>query len=427
VIILDTALEERERSGRPLRFAIVGAGHLARGIIAHILEGPPGIRLAVVCSRRPDAATGLLQALDVEPVEARSASDIERAIAAGKTAVTADARAVCESSSIDVIIEATGDIEHGATVCLDAISAGKHVVLVNAELDSTIGPLLAFRARQAGTVLTNTDGDEPGVVLNLLRYVRSIGLRPLLAGNLKGLLDHSRTPETQRAFAEATGQRAHMVTSFADGTKLAMEATLVANATGFTVLQRGMTGFQVDHVRDVLDCVDAESLLANGGAVDFALGAAPGTGAFVVGYTDHPVKQEYLRSFKMGDGPLYVFYTPWHLPQADAPLTAARAALFNDAAVTPKNGPVCEVITIAKRDLETGDELDGIGGFTAYGVIERSDIAASETLLPIGVAEGCRVRRAVRAGAPISYGDVEIPPGRLVDRLRDEQRELFSP
>lgn len=427
MIILDTALEERERSGQPLCLALVGAGHVARGIIPHILEGPPGIRLSVVSSRRPDAATALLRALDVDPVDARSASDIERAIAAGKTAVTADAQAVCESPSIDVVIEATGEIEHGAKTCLDAISSGKHIVLVNAELDSTLGPILASRARQAGTVLTNTDGDEPGVIVNLVRYVRSIGLRPLLVGNLKGLLDHSRTPETQRAFAEATGQRPHMVTSFADGTKLAMEATLVANATGFTVLQRGMTGFRVDHVRDVLEHVDAEDLLAMGGAVDFVLGAAPGTGAFVVAHTDHPLKQEYLQSFKMGDGPLYVFYQPWHLPQADVALTAARAALFHDAAVTPLGGPVCEVIAMAKRDLQAGDELDGIGGFTAYGVIERSDIASSEALLPIGAAKGCRVRRDVRAGAAISYGDVDIPPGRLVDRLRDEQRALFSP
>ncbi len=427
MIILDTALEERERAGQPLRVALVGAGHVARGIMPHILEGPPGIRLSVVSSRRPDAAAALLHALDVDTVDVQSVSDIERAIAAGTTAVTANAQAVCESPSIDVVIEATGEVEHGAQVCLDAIASRKHVVLVNAELDSTLGPILASRAREAGTVLTNTDGDEPGVILNLVRYVRSIGLRPLLVGNLKGLLDHSRTPETQRTFAEATGQRPHMVTSYADGTKLAMEATLVANATGFTILQRGMTGFRVGHVRDVLEHVDAESLLAAGGVVDFVLGAEPGTGAFVVAHTDHPLKQEYLRSFKMGDGPLYVFYQPWHLPQADVALTVGRAALFHDAAVTPLGGPVCEVISIAKRDLEAGDELDGIGGFTAYGVIERSDTALNDGLLPIGVASGCVVKRDVPAGTAISYGDVDVPPGRLVDRLREEQQALFSP
>ena len=427
MIILDKALEERERIGKPVQIAVIGAGYMARGILAHILDGPPGIRLAAVCSRRPDAAAKLLGSLAVEPVAADSAESLEQAVAAGKTALTQDPTVVCAADSIDVVIETTGEIEYGAKICLNAIERGKHLVLVNAELDCTVGPILASYARRAGTVLTNTDGDEPGVVLNLLRYVRGIGLHPLLAGNIKGFLDHSRTPETQRAFAETVGQRAHMVTSFADGTKLAMEATLVANATGFTVLRRGMTGFRVDHVGDVLGQVEDSQLVKMGGAVDFVLGAAPGTGAFVVGRTENPLKQEYLRYFKMGDGPLYVFYQPWHLPQADAPLTAARAALFLDAAVSPRGAPVCEVVAIAKRDLEAGEEVDSIGGFTVYGVIERADVAADENLLPIGVAVGCVLRRDVAANAALTYDDVELPEGRIVDRLRGEQRSQLVP
>ena len=427
MIILDNALEERERNGRPLQLAVIGAGYMARGILAHILDGPPGIRLAAVCSRRPEAAAELLSTVAVEPVSTDSAESLERAVAVGKIALTQDPSVVCAAASIDVVIETTGEIEYGARFCLNAIESRKHVVLVNAELDATVGPILASYARRGGTVLTNTDGDEPGVVLNLLRYVRSIGLHPLLAGNIKGFLDHSRTPETQREFAESVGQRPEMVTSFADGTKLAMEATLVANATGFTVLRRGMTGFRVDHVGDVLGQVEDSQLVRTEGAVDFVLGASPGSGAFVVGRTENPLKREYLRYFKMGDGPLYVFYQPWHLPQADAPLTAARAALFLDAAVSPRGAAVCEVVAIAKRDLQAGEEVDAIGGFTVYGVIERADIAANEDLLPIGVAIGCALRRDVAANTALTYSDVEIPPGRLVDRLRDEQRSQLAP
>ena len=172
-----------------------------------------------------------------------------------------------------------------------------------------------------------------------------------------------------------------------------MEATLVANATGFTVIRRGMTGFRVDHVADVLGQVEDSQLVEMGGAVDFALGAEPGTGAFVVSRTEHSVKREFLRYFKMGDGPLYVFYQPWHLPQADAPLTAARAALFLDAAVSPQGAPVCEVVAMAKRDLKAGEEVDSIGGFTVYGVIERADVAAHESLPHRG-----RDRMCVAAG-----------------------------
>ena len=132
-----------------------------------------------------------------------------------------------------------------------------------------------------------------------------------------------------------------------------METTLVANATGFGVAQRGMRGHRCDHVKDVLSFYETEELL-DGGYVDYVLGAQPGTGAFVVGHSEHPVHREYLGHFKMGEGPFYVFYTPWHLPQAEACLTAARAAIFHDASVTPLAGPRDDVVTIAKRDLRAG-------------------------------------------------------------------------
>ena len=237
---------------------------------------------------------------------------------------------------------------------LEAIEHAKHVVLVNAELDATLGPVLKARASAAGVVITNTDGDEPGVTMNLFRYVSTIGLRPGAGRKHQGIHRSSTgTPETQRAFAESVGQGPKMITSFADGTKLSMETTLVANATGFGVAQRGMRGHRCDHVKDVLSFYETEELL-DGGYVDYVLGAQPGTGAFVVGHSEHPVHREYLGHFKMGDGPFYVFYTPWHLPQAEACLTAARAAIFHDASVTPLAGPPVRVVTIAKRDLRAG-------------------------------------------------------------------------
>ena len=45
---------------------------------------------------------------------------------------------------------------------------------------------------------------------------------------------------------------------------------------------------------------------------------------------------------KMGDGPLYAFYTPYHLCNFEVPFTVARAALFGDAATRSAGGPVCE-------------------------------------------------------------------------------------
>ena len=165
--------------------------------------------------------------------------------------------------------------------------------------------------------------------------------------------------------------------------------------------------------------------LRDGGFVDYVLGAEPGSGAFVVGWSENPIAAEYLKYFKMGDGPLYLFYMPWHLPQAEAPLTAARAALFHDAAVTPRGAPSCDVITVAKRNLRAGEVLDGIGGFMSYGTIENATVSRRDRLLPIGLSGGCALLVDVRVDAPIGYDDVVLPTGRLIDELRAEQEAAF--
>jgi predicted homoserine dehydrogenase-like protein len=350
---------------------------------------------------------------------------VEARVERGQPVVAADATLVCAAGNIDVIVEVTGTVEFGARVAMDAIRHRKHVVLVNAELDATIGPILRVYAQRAGVVITNTDGDEPGVAMTLLRYVKSIGLRPVAAGNLKGMIDPYRTPDTQREFAAKYNQDAAKVTSFADGTKLSMEATILANATGFRVGQRGMFGPRCAHVKEIAALLPAADLLATG-LVDYALGAEPHTGAFVVVHEEHPQKRRELAYYKMGEGPFYVFYTPYHLPHVQIASTIGRAALFQDATVTPLGAPVCEVAALAKRDLKAGETLDGVGGFTTYGVIENADTFAAQGLLAMGVAEGARLLRDVPKDTPISAAHVALPEGRICDRLRAEQTARFA-
>ena len=211
--------------------------------------------------------------------------------------------------------------------------------MMNAQLDATLGPILKVRADQAGIILSNADGDEPGLLLNLIRHIRSIGYRPVMAGNLKGFLDRYRTAETQRGFAEKTGLNPVMCAAYADGTKLNLEACVVANATGMTVARRGMFGLACGHVKDVAKHIERHlttAQLLEHPLVDYVLGAEPGSGVFVVGFNDEPAKQQYMQYLKMGDGPYYVFYTPHVLPHLEVPLTAARAVLFGDAAVAPQ-------------------------------------------------------------------------------------------
>jgi predicted homoserine dehydrogenase-like protein len=421
----DTVLAQRESDGNPVRVAMVGAGVTARMIALQLATPIPGMRLVAIANRTVEKATQAFSNAGMPKVEiVLNLGKLEENIDKGRASVVEEPNLVCEASNVDVIVEVTGTVEFGAHVASAAIRHRKHVVLVNAELDSTVGPILKFHAERAGVVLTNTDGDEPGVAMTLLRYLRSVGLKPVAAGNLKGMIDRYRTPETQREFATKYNQDATKVTSFADGTKLSMETCILANATGFKVGQRGMYGPKCAHVREMAKLLPLDQLLTDG-LVDYALGAEPHTGAFVIVHEEHPRKQKELAYYKLGDGPCYVFYTPYHLPHIQIASTIARAALFGDPTVTPLGGPMCDVITIAKRKLQVGDVLDGVGGFMAYGVIENAPISAKQNLLPMGVSEGCRLLQNIPKDQPITYADVELPPGRLCDQLRAQQSRHF--
>ncbi len=398
---------------------------MGRGIALQIATAVPGMEVAAIYNRHVEGARQTYAQAGIEETRlVETAVQLEEAISRGQYAVTDDALLLCRADNIDAIVEVTGTIEFGAQVILEAIRHGKHVILMNAELDATLGPILKTYADKAGVVYTNSDGDQPGVIMNLLRYVRAIGCRPVLAGNIKGLHDPYRTPETQRSYAEKYKQKPRMVTSFADGSKISMEMAVVANATGFRVGRRGMYGPHCGHINETPALFPREELL-DGGLVDYVVGAQPPGGVFVIGYNENPIQQQYLHYYKMGDGPFYVFYTPYHLCHLETPLTVARAVLFGDAAVTPLGAPVASVVTAAKRDLQAGEMLDGIGGFTSYGLLEKYAVGRAENLLPLGLSESCRLARDVVKDEVITQEAVIFPPGRLSDRLWAEQEAFW--
>ena len=430
MIIVDSELKKREAQGNPVRVAMIGAGFMGRGIALQMANFVKGMKLVAIANRHIDGARQAYQEAGVENAKTvETVQQLEALIAAGTPAITENAMAVCQAEGVDAVIEVTGAIEFSTHLVLAAINHGKHVVLMNAELDGTIGPILKVYADKAGVVITNADGDQPGVIMNLYRFVKSIGVKPVLCGNIKGLHDPYRNPTTQEGFAKQWGQNPAMVTSFADGTKISFEQAIVANATGMKVAKRGMFGPTVESgtpIKEVAAHYPLEALLDGPGIVDYVVGAEPGPGVFVLGTHDHPRQQHYLNLYKLGTGPLYCFYTPYHLCHFEAPLTAARAVLFNDAAITPTFGPCVDVVATAKIDLKAGQTIDGMGHYMTYGLAENSDIVKSEQLLPIGLAEGCRLLRDIPKDQVLTDQDIERPEGRLCDRLRAEQDTYFK-
>ena len=426
MIIVDKALASRLAADKPIRVAMVGAGYSAKHICSQILSSFPAMHLAVIANRTLENAESVFSIAGASGVvRVSSAAELDQVIAKRGFSVTDDPDVIFDCEQIDAVIETTGEVDYGARIALQSIKSGKHTIVLNCEMDATVGPILKKYADDIGVIYSNTDGDEPGVASNLARFVSTIGLEVVGAGNLKGFYDVHRTPDTQRAFAEEHNQKPHMMTSFVDGTKLSMELTVLANGLGFGVGKRGMHGPACDDVRTCLEHFPADAFGAGRGIVDFLLGASPYTGAFVVGHSEQPLKQDYLQYLKMGEGPFYVFYTPFHLPQLEIPITVARAVLLDDATVTPKGEPSCDALAVAKKDLQAGDVLDGIGGFTAYTLIDNFATCLQQNLLPMGVVEGCRLTRDVKADTPLTYADVTLPEDRLVDRLRDEMTAHF--
>lgn len=429
MFIVDRELDRLSRAGMPIRVAMVGAGFMARGIVRQLLHYTHGIELVAIANRHIEGAVTAFSESGEHAVQVVSSADaLEDCANRRVRAVTDDPRVLCDSPSVDVVLEVTGTIEFSARLVMRAIARGKHVVMMNAELDGTLGPILKTYAERAGVVFTNVEGDQPGVIMNLYRWVKGLGVRPVLCGNIKGLHDPYRNPTTQEGFAKKWGMKAPMVTSFADGTKISFENAIVANATGMRVARRGMYGPTVapgTPIQEAVDWYPLEEVLTGPGIVDYCVGAMPNPGIFVLGTTDDAVERHYLSLYKMGKGPLYCFYWPYHLCHFEVPTTVARAAIFGDATIAPLGPPCVDVVTIAKRDLKEGEILDGLGHYMTYGVCENAAEAHAERLLPIGLAEGCQLRRSISRDEALRYDDVILPSGRLCDELRREQDARF--
>jgi predicted homoserine dehydrogenase-like protein len=427
VIIIDTALAKRAQENNPVRVAMVGAGYMAQCIALQIVQATRGMRLVGISNRTPSKAEKIYRDVGVGAEDighAATAAELEQAIAKNKYVVTDDPSIFWEAGSVEAVIEVTGDPEFGTRVAYESLRHGKHVILLNAEVDASVGPILKTYADQAGVVYTYTDGDEPGVMMNLYRFVESMGCKAMLVGQLKGFLNRYRNPETQREFAQKHNVNAAIVASFADGSKLNLEATIMGNAIGFIPAVRGMHGHACAHVKDLLGKFSLDDFKA-GGLVEYVLGAEPHTGAFVIAYNDQPIRRTLMTYLKLGDGPLHMFYTPYHIPPMQLPHSVARAVLFNDPTITPSGAPTCDTITFAKRDLKKGERLDGMGGYTCYGLVDRYDVCRKGDYLPMAVSLDCVLKTDVPKDGPITYADVTLPPGRIVDRLRAEQVARF--
>ncbi len=428
MILIDTALHKRDAENNPIKVAVIGAGIMGQGIINQIFRYSPGIDVVVIYNRTLSKAENAIKNIGIENYAiAESNAQYNKARELNKMVLTQNIDVLCEAADVDVVIEVTGTIEFATKTILKAFESGKHVLSFNAEIDATIGPILKHKAQQCGVRYTVAEGDQPGVTLNLYRQVKSMGFNPLLCGNIKGLQDRYRNPTTQKSFAAQWDMTPEMVTSFADGTKISFEQACIANATGMKVAQRGMLGYYTDkHVDEMKGLYDIDQMRELGGIVEYAVGAKPGPGVYIYATIEDDFSKKYLKYVKMGEGPLYSFYIPYHLLFFEIANSISRMIDFKDDILSAKNGLVVDVVTTAKVDMEKGEVIDGLGGYKSYGLCENYSISKKENLLPMGLANGCILTKNIAKDQVISYDDIILPEGRLVDFFKNEQSKLFQ-
>lgn len=405
-----------DRRTAPAKLAVVGAGFVGRGLI-HRLVRREGIHPPLVVNRDLQRARRALEdagAVD-EPVVSNDPSALTDALAEARSAITSDAAILPEVEGLDLVVEATGAMTYGARVILDALSAGRHVVSMNAEVDALLGHHLDEVAAQHGATYSIADGDQPGVLLRMIDEARLLGLEPTVALNCKRNLDPYQGPEDSRPYAERDGTSVEMTTAFGDGTKMHIENVVTANLSGLIPPAIGTPGVRTmlaDVAGDVADAGIPD------GSVHYTLGGDFGGGVLVLVRSPDPdFDAPYLRYGKLGDGPWYPLFRPYHLIHMEAVVTIEQVLAGGPALGRRTPSPVAACVAIAKRDLRAGEQLDGIGGGACYGLAAATEEAAG--LFPIGLASAATLRHDVQIDRTVTLDDVEFDEeSEIVDLAR---------
>lgn len=397
----------------PVRVVIVGAGAMGRGL-CYQCSRTPGIQLAGIADIVLERAVQAAEITGRPYRMVRNINDAEACAREGITAVCEDGELLARAAGSDVFLESTNTIAAGGILSQTALYHGKHLVLMNAEVDLIFGPYLAHLAHRNGLSYASCDGDQHGVIKRIYDEMTLWGFEPIMAGNIKGFLDRYSNPTVIIPEADKRNLDYRMCAAYTDGTKLNIEMALVSNALGLQTDVVGMHGPRAARVEQVFDVFPLEQMRARGGPyVDYLLGAEPGGGVFVIGYCDHPYQQQMMAYYKMGPGPYYLFYRPYHLCHVEAMRCIAEAALDGQSLLEPIFGFRTNVIAYAKRELKAGDVLDGLGGYNVYGLIENCDVNGQTDGLPICLAEEVTLTCDIRKDERIPLAAVRYDPDRF--------------
>ena len=430
MIGLNEELKLREEQGNPVVVGLIGAGQMGTDIVAET-SMMKGLDVRIIADVNLDRAKEAFKIarMEGEVVVAETAEAADEALAAGKLVAVGDYRILTDVKGIDVVIEATGVPEIGTRAALRSVRNGHDLAMMNVETDITVGPILRLYTEKKGQIYALAAGDEPAACKELYDFADAIGFTIVAAGKGKNNpLDRHGSPEDPAIQKEAArrGLSPNMLIEFIDGSKTMIEMAAVSNATGLVPDVRGMHGPETDrdHLHQTFALKEDGGILNKMGVVDFGVGrVAPGV--FLIVRTDHPRLREAMVLRDMGDGPYYTLFRPFHLCSIEVPLTCAMIVLRRKSNMVPLDHLVSEVFAVAKKDLKPGDELDSIGGVCYYSLVDTYETSRKENLLPIGLAKGAVVKRAIKMDEPITMDDVDVKHANVY-KLWDLQNQWMS-
>ncbi|TAJ44781.1 NAD(P)-dependent oxidoreductase [Methanofollis fontis] len=368
----------------PLRVGVVGTGFIARGLLI-ALSGQDGMVTGPVLTRRP-------------PGEIAGFPEGVRAVGAVEDLIDGS----------DIVVECSGDVLHATGVIEEVMAAGLPVVTMDAEVQVTTGSYFAGKG-----LFTEAEGDQPGCLAALREDAVQMGFHPLVYGNIKGYLNHTPTPEEMDFWAKKQGIRPDKVTAFTDGTKVQIEQALVANGLGAGILRPGLLGPENPDLEAGARLLAEGALRMDRAVSDYVLSPGSPAGVFIAALHDERFA-DYLRYYKMGDGPVYTLLRTFHLCNLEIAKTIRRVASGGGVLLNNGTDPEISVAAIAKCDLEPGTAIRrGIGSFVVRGSCVR--IADAPEHVPIGLITDAVVRKKVRTGDLLSMDDLDLPSSRALE------------
>ena len=439
-------LQQRAAEGRPIRVGLIGAGKFGSMYLAQIPR-TPGVQLVGIADLNPANARVNLTRVGWEP-ERLTARSLDEAVKLGTTHVGDDWQALVRHPAVDVVVECTGSPPHAVDHILEAFAQRKHVVNVTVEADAFCGPLLASRAQAAGVVYSLAFGDQPALICDLVDWARTCGFPVVAAGRGHKWLPHfcESTPETVWGYygltpeqAERGGLNPKMFNSFLDGSKPSIESTAVSNATGLGVPSNGLL-YPPASVEDIPYVTRPRSdggVLERKGMVEVI--SSLETDGRTIPYDIRmgvwvtvEAETEYIKNcfeeynaHTDPSGRYFTLYKRWHLIGLEVGMSVASVALRGEptGVATSWNA---DVVATAKRDLRPGDTLDGEGGYTVWGKLLPAATSKRIGGVPLGLAHGIKVVRAVAKGQPVTWQDVAMDTSIRAYQLRQEMEAAYN-